>query len=87
MIIQNAKDNNVIITDHELNLTLLYACKIDNIVSEKIVKLIIDYAKETNTILTVDHSSSKCNPYLQSEEIILRWFNFSLIMPKFVLLY
>ena len=52
MIIQNAKDNNVKITDHELNFSLLYACDRDYNESEKMVKLIIECAKENNVILT-----------------------------------
>jgi len=63
MLIQNAKDNYVIITDYTLNYIFIYASKIYSNVSEKKVKLIIDYAKEINTILIVDHPLSKLSPF------------------------
>ena len=62
IIIQNAEKNNVIITDHDLNRSLLEISKINDNISEKIVKLIINYAKEIDTILTVDHAS-KFSPF------------------------
>jgi len=66
MIIQHANDSYVVFRKYELNISLLYACKIDGPESEKIVKLIIEYAKKANTILDVDHYISECSPFVNA---------------------
>jgi len=72
MIIQNAEENNVIITDRDLNISLSEITKINENVSEKIVKLIIDYAKKYKINMDINKISYYTNyPLFQNKNVTI----------------
>jgi len=94
LLIDYANKINIILElnkkDSNGNYPLLWACNNNNI---EMVQLIIDYANENNIVLEMLEMNEKkkhleiIHFYWPVKIIILRWFNYLLIMPMKIILF